>query len=316
MTFKKVLPRLAIFFIGVPAILALIILLPWRNHLALSVVITIFSGIGAAELYPMLAYSMLGRTGFPAGGASPRGMIFAGILGAVPPLFLCLRTSFGFPLGLADGVIFGALAVLINTVFTPLERISGAKNRASTLFSCLIYPGVPLSCVIALGEINNSTFFLIFFAAAALGTDSFSWFFGMLFGKNNRGIIRISPMKSVAGYAGGILTASALGLGAAAIWIRGNYGTLFYGGGRVVKAGVLGGSLGNGPGAVYVVFTVIAFCTAVAASVGDLAESALKRSADVKDSGSILPGRGGMLDSLDSLAFAAPVFYFLVKFLL
>jgi len=49
--------------------------------------------------------------------------------------------------------------------------------------------------------------------------------------------------------------------------------------------------------------------TAVAGQLGDLAESVLKRSTSVKDSSSILPGHGGILDRLDSLFFATPVFY-------
>jgi len=59
---------------------------------------------------------------------------------------------------------------------------------------------------------------------------------------------------------------------------------------------------------------MLTILTSTAAIAGDLVESMLKRACNVKDSGTVILGRGGILDSMDSLLFAAPVFYVVFKY--
>ena len=93
----------------------------------------------------------------------------------------------------------------------------------------------------------------------------------------------VSPNKSLAGFAGGLLGSLLAALISYYLFPRAGIGSL---------AALL--------------FTGL--CVGVTVILGDLVESALKRSAGVKDSSSFIPGRGGILDSFDSLLFSAPLF--------
>jgi len=83
-------------------------------------------------------------------------------------------------------------------------------------------------------------------------------------------------------------------------------GSIFGLAGSVLAGVGLGSSLLGAP---VTLLAVASFTAGIAGQLGDLTESALKRSAGVKDSSSLLPGHGGMLDRLDSMMFAAPVFF-------
>ena len=82
--------------------------------------------------------------------------------------------------------------------------------------------------------------------------------------------------------------------------------------GGVAGASLLGGFAAQALGAGYWFAAAVGGCLAVIGQVGDLFESALKRHAGVKDSGHLIPGHGGLLDRIDGLVFAAPVFAGLV----
>jgi phosphatidate cytidylyltransferase len=120
--------------------------------------------------------------------------------------------------------------------------------------------------------------------------DSLAWLFGVLLGKNNRGLIKASPNKSIAGFIGGFAGTILTGCIAHFLFPQAFTGSL-------------------------VKILVLSFFIAFVAIIGDLVESVLKRSVEIKDSGSIIPGRGGVLDSIDSIVFVAPVYYFGINFL-
>ena len=122
---------------------------------------------------------------------------------------------------------------------------------------------------------------------AVAGADTGGLFAGMLFGKRPMAP-RVSPKKTWEGFAGGVF----LGVTVAAI------ASYFFFEGR------------------WWVGALVGMACVVAAALGDLAESALKRDLQVKDMSSVIPGHGGILDRIDSMLFAAPVAYVVFSLLL
>jgi phosphatidate cytidylyltransferase len=131
-----------------------------------------------------------------------------------------------------------------------------------------------------------STKLLLFFLAVLFGSDAGAYFAGRAFGKHKLAPA-ISPGKTVEGLIGGVAAAS--GFSALCTFI-------FF------------------PELPYKFSVPLGIVLAAVGVLGDLAESAIKRGAKTKDTASILPGHGGLLDRLDSLLFGAPILYYFARF--
>jgi len=130
---------------------------------------------------------------------------------------------------------------------------------------------------------------VIWLVAVTKFTDMGAYATGSVIGKHKM-IPHISPGKTWEGIAGGVAFALIIGCGLFAL--------------MPAELAVLGS---------WTSVVVICLILSALAVVGDLAESVLKRSIGVKDSGQTLPGIGGILDLIDSLCFTAPALYFMLK---
>jgi phosphatidate cytidylyltransferase len=134
-------------------------------------------------------------------------------------------------------------------------------------------------------------FYVLFLVAVTKFSDMGAYVFGSLFGKHPF-VPHISPKKTWEGFAGALFASLLAAFGLHAL-IPEKLSAF-----HMIDLAVLGLVLG------------------FAAVIGDLAESIVKRSTQIKDSGDVLPGIGGTLDLIDSILFTAPLLYFYMRFVL
>jgi phosphatidate cytidylyltransferase len=286
---KKIIERVLVFCIGVPAVFSIIFLLPHYHHLAWNIIVTVFSTIGAFEFAAMLNKKQFGIS-----------KINAGILGALAPLYGILEANFNLSGMLPLLLIVVAAWILVSLIFSRNANMDTVIHRLAGYFAVMIYPGFFLYWLVktsGLWVTPLSSGIIIMFFVIVFANDSIAWLAGNLFGKNNRGLIPASPNKSIAGFIGGLTGCVAMCF----VFIK-LFPFLF----TFFTSDIL--SVSD--------LIILSLCTGIAATLGDLAESAVKRSCDVKDSGNIMLGRGGILDSIDSVAVAAPVYFITFTLLL
>jgi phosphatidate cytidylyltransferase len=280
---KKIVQRLLIFFISIPLIVGIVVLLPHYHHLALNLLVVIFSALGAAEFSVLLTQKNLSIR-----------KLEAAFLGALPPSVMILIVNFGYGELLLSAVIAAVVSwLLVSQIFSRGDVLDKFLNRLAAGLAVLLYPSMLMAWLVRMSRWEeHANVIILTFLAAVFVNDAMAWLAGKLFGKGNQGVIPVSPKKSIAGFIGGTLISIIIGLGAALLFPE-----IF-----VPKYQSI-------PGSLPLTGALLGLLTGIAATFGDLGESAIKRSSGLKDSGNIIPGRGGVLDSIDSLALAAPVFY-------
>lgn len=220
------------------------------------------------------------------------------------------RSSVGRGSSLLAGVLFPVCAafsgvgvqlflVFIVMVYFFIRRLrspslsgaafSGALSDVGLRLLGALYVGLTLAHFVMLRRLDEGAWWVLFAFVVIWLSDTCAYYGGTLTGRTKLAP-SISPGKTVEGALWGVAGAVAVAI-------------LF-----VKLIGFDTGGMG--------LFTiaVIAVIVSVAGIIGDLAESLFKRSFGVKDSGTLIPGHGGMLDRVDSLLFAVPVLYYLINF--
>jgi phosphatidate cytidylyltransferase len=260
--------------VGIPLVLAAVLWLPERGFFLFLLVIVEM----AALEYVGLFRARLGGAGL---GALPL---------LVPLIALLLRPDLLFGQTMAtDWRLLLCIGIVMTVGLGSLALAGRATVEVSmaslgALAFGVLYLVVPLLSLLQLREFGARYFLLLL--AVVWACDSAAYIFGMRFGRHKMSP-RISPAKSWEGLVAGVLAAALM----VALW------WIFLG--RESEPG--------GAAAGLVGWVALALATALATVVGDLTESLLKRSQAVKDSGHLLPGHGGILDRIDGLIFAAPI---------
>ena len=196
------------------------------------------------------------------------------------------------------GLLIFLLGVFGRQFFTNSSRdIPPLETMAYTVFGLFYVPWL-FNCITKIiyvvpriDGLLDGQYYVLYLIAVSKFSDMGAYLVGSVIGKHKM-VPHISPAKTWEGFGGALAFSLLASYGLRAL--------------MPVKLGLLSG----------VDCLVMGLTLSVVAVIGDLAESILKRSTGVKDSGRLLPGIGGMLDLIDSLLFTAPVLYFYLCFLL
>jgi phosphatidate cytidylyltransferase len=206
--------------------------------------------------------------------------------------------TFVYAIGFAAAIS----AFIFLTLGMSRADLSSAFPAALTSVFAVCYVAVPLGFLVQVREQWSGAFMLLYLLLIVWAGDIFAYFIGRSLGRHLMSP-RISPKKTWEGAAASLVASLLIG-------------TLLYNYALPISSALLNAHLIERRDGLFALqktelwpTLLLSGAINLAAQLGDLVESLIKRGAGVKDSGAILPGHGGMLDRIDALLFAAPVLW-------
>ncbi len=184
-----------------------------------------------------------------------------------------------------DAALLSAFVVLAALSLTSWQGGRDALGRAAASVFPMLYIGMPIGAMIALRTLRGREALFLLLLTVMI-SDTAQYYTGRALGRRLLAPA-ISPKKTIEGAAGGFVF-GALVLAVVGAWWM--------------------------PGIPVALRALLGVAVVALGIAGDLFESMLKRSAGVKDSSALIPGHGGVLDRIDALLFAAPIYYVFLKY--
>lgn len=204
----------------------------------------------------------------------------------------------GILYGLAVGVALAPF-VFLTAAMRRADLTSGYAAAAASTFA-FAYIAIPMALLVAIRQQPAGAIWTIYTLLAVWAGDIFAYFVGKSLGRHRMSPL-ISPKKTWEGAVASILASVIVGT----LWFQYAPGISA----ALLRTGLIDrrdGMFGLEQPHLWPIILLSAVVN-LAAQLGDLVESLIKRGAGVKDSGTILPGHGGMLDRIDAMLFAVPV---------
>ncbi len=203
---------------------------------------------------------------------------------AALPVAVFFTSSGEIGAGLVPMTIAGAAWLMLVASWLSRRSARAALRGTALVTGAVLYTGGLLAYAVLLREADDGRDWVYLALGVIFATDTLALFAGRYFGRLKMAP-SVSPGKTWEGAGGGL--AAGIAAGVALKYVLGLDAAIWQ-------------------------LAIVAGMVSVAGQVGDLAESKLKRLADVKDSGRLLPGHGGLLDRTDSIVAALPVMYYFV----